>query len=193
MKKTTKYATFCLAIAVLAFCVPTTLLAGPNADAACGLDLNPETRNYSKEVSDTDMDSAAQAQKDGMIAVAVVAQGVADLDTYQVEVRFDPQVLEFVAGSQGDPVMDYANFLESEGGAAMGFRAVKTEEGVVNVSNALIGSDPGQAPEGSGIIAVLHFKILEEKPAELNLQNVFFLDSAQETDAVLQLSGAVVN
>ncbi len=168
------------------------MFADPNAGAGCGIDLNAETRNYDPGLSDADIESAVAAPKGSIVTVAVVAKGVTDLDTYQVEILYGPQILEFVASSSGGSG-EYPSFLESKGGAAMGFRAVKTQEGLVNVSNTLVGSDPGQAPDGSGIIAVVQFKVLEAKTTELELQNVHFLDSAQATDRIAALSGGIVN
>ena len=94
------------------------------------------------------------------------------MDTYQIEVRYDPQVLEFVKTPKTNLVVGTVTFLGSKGGTCFGFESVDPEKGTINVSNFISGNNRTLAPEGSGTISVLHFRILQNKPAKLTLGRV---------------------
>ncbi len=158
------------------------------------LDMDIFTMNYDDTVSNTDIDSELTACEDDEVWVAVVAQAVTDLDTYQVEVGFDTGRLEFLQGIEDDPsgatcgVGGTENLLKKNGGTSVGFQAVEQTAGTINISNTLTGSDCNEAPEGTGIIALLKFKVLDADPdALLTLGNVFFVDCSSDNESVTDL------
>ncbi|GEM_PF-4317566 len=133
----------------------------PVQGAGCALEMNSILKSEANE-----------------IWVNVVAQEANNLDTYQAEVNFDPVRMVFMGGYEDYPSEGIVNFLKKRGGTSIGFQAVKAADGKINISNALIGNNTDQAPEGSGIIALLKFKIADEAPNNfLKLSNVVFLDS----------------
>ncbi len=180
-------------ILILIVFLPATVLSGPNRNAGCALDANPETADYAQTVSSENIETSIKARPGEIVAIAAVAQGTSDLDTYQIEVRYDPQVLEFVKTPKTNLVVGTVNFLGSKGGTCFGFESVDPEKGTINVSNSIAGNIGTHAPEGSGTISVLHFRILQNKPAKLKLENVVFMASDGVADRVERLAGAAVN
>ena len=71
--------------------------------------------------------------------------------------------------------------------------------GKVNIANALTGSDEAQAPEGSGIIALLKFKVLAfGSDIKLTLSNVKYMDTEGSNeplviDDITTLDGAAID
>ncbi len=186
--------TTAIALVVALALVPAagTVHAGKNKNAGCGIDLGPETRNYDDHVSKRDIETVIDAAAGDVVTATVVVQGVVDLDTYQVEIAFDPEKLELLQVSKDAPVSGFENILESKGGQCLGYESVDESGGVVNIANSLVGRDSAQAPDGSGVIAVLRFKILDDRPAFLNLENVVFMDSASNRDTISALANAKI-
>jgi len=167
--------------------------AGPNASAACSLDMDYTTWSYESGISSTDIESSRIAYVNDIVSVAVVAQGVKNLDTYQVEVLYDKDRLQFIGGYEDIFLLGIENLLKNNGGTTIGFQAIEKEPGIVNIANALTGMDTSEAPEGSGMLAILKFKVLKEGPNELILLNVHFIDSFQKDDLIRIHSDAVIN
>lgn len=127
--------------------------------------------------------------------VAVVAQNVQDLDTYQVEVSYNPSELEFVMGVEDNPASEITNLLKQNGGTTVGFQAVERIPGTVNMANALSGKDCNEAPDGSGVLGLLKFRILDtdsDSDIQLILENVFFNDCNDNEKEITELSGGTV-
>jgi hypothetical protein len=163
----------------------TPLWAGPNGSASCAVDMNYTTQK---------IESNLKAKMNDNIWIAIVAQNVTNLDTYQVEVKFDVNRLKFLGGVEDNSMSGIVNLLKTNGGQTIGFQTKERRAGTVNISNALVGTDSKQAPEGSGIIALLNFKVLDAKPDNgLLLFNVHFLDSKQFDDNILNLKNAYLN
>jgi len=150
-----------ISLSVLLIC-PGMVCAGPNASAGCALDLDYTTRDYDPGITSKDIESEVDAAANEEIWVAVVAQNVTNLDTYQVEVNFDPLRMSFLEGYEDNAFAGVENLLKMNGGTTIGFQAVETTAGTGNVSNALTGMSTDEAPEGSGIIALLKFRVLDE-------------------------------
>ena len=171
--------------------------AGPNSSAGCALDLDYATHNYDSGITAENIESVITAEAGDEIWVAVVAQDVSNLDTYQAEVEFDPDHIAFVEGYEDEAFGGVENLLKKNGGTTIGFQAVENTPGKVNIANTLTKSDTAEAPEGSGIIALLKFKVLGED-IRLTLSNVRYMDSEGSNepivvDSVSNLTDAVVN
>ena len=159
------------------------------------LDLDISSMNYDQfEITVTDIDSTVTAGMDDEIIIAVVAQNVTNLDTYQVEINYDYALIAFVEAYEDNPMGGITNFLKSNGGTTIGFQAVETTPGTVNIANALVGSDPDEAPDGSGIIALIKFRVLStDCDNELSLSNVYYIDSSGVNRFISSTMNAVVN
>jgi len=167
--------------------------AGPNTSAGCSLDLDYSTRNYDAAITTKDIDDKIEAQESDEFFIAVVAQNSTNLDTYQIEVNFDPIKLSFLGGFEDHSFSGVDNFLKKNGGGTVGFMAVERDSGIVNIANALSGTDEAKAPEGSGVIAILKFKVLDvSEGIKLTLFNVNFLDSNGVNDSVTNLNGGEI-
>jgi len=159
-------------------------IAGPNSSAGCALDLN-----YLSPAIDT----YAHADKDQRIIVAVVAQNVRNLDTFQVEINFDPNRMTFLAAYE-EYSFDIPNFLTTNNGSTIGFKATQVNNSTINIANALIGTNKDEAPDGSGMIAFVGFNPIDNFPNNrLTLSNVNFIDSDGTRDEIFNLSHASVN
>ena len=172
--------------------------AGPNSSAGCAPDLDYETRAYDPEISEKDIEARTQASIGDEIWVAVVAQNVTNLDTYQAEVTFDPDNIAYLEGYEDNSFSGITNLLKNNAGTTIGFQAVENTPGTVNIANTLIGSDTDQAPEGTGIIALLKFRVIGgSSDVPLTLSNVKYMDSEGSNeplviDDISELGNAVL-
>ena len=149
------------------------------------IDMDISTINY-EDIND--VESELSVHENDEIWVCVVARGVTDLDTYQVEVFFDTGKLQFLEGAEENPIGGIKNLLKKNGGTTTGFLAVEKTPGTVNISNTLTGADCNQAPEGSGAIALLKFKVLSAGPnSELTPDNAFFVDCTGNNKEITEL------
>jgi uncharacterized repeat protein (TIGR01451 family) len=162
--------------------------------AALSLDMDPSTRNYDDTISSKDIEQTIFVPENNEAWIAVVAQGVTDLDTYQVEVSFDTERVAFIEGVEDNPFEGIENLLKKNGGDTVGFQAVETIAGTVNIANALTYTDCDQAPEGTGILALLKFRVLDTDPDNyLTLGNVFFIDCNGSQQEVTNLTNGSFN
>jgi hypothetical protein len=164
--------------------------------AGLALDMNTDTRNYLNVFSYQDIEATApgSAGIGDEIWVAVVAQNVTNLDTYQAEVTFDPLKLDYLGGIEDNPVSGIYNLLKKNGGTTVGFQAIEQcpdNCGVINISNALTAETTAVAPEGTGILALLNFRVLNV--ASLGLSNVFFVDPYGVGQHITQLRGGGIS
>ncbi len=149
------------------------------------LDMDISTTNYEAA---SEIESQISACKEDEIWIAVVALNVTDLDTYQVEVSFDTDKLEFLEGAEENPMGGISNLLKKNGGTTTGFLAVEDVPGTVNISDTLTGADCDEAPEGSGALALLKFRVLSAgTDAELTLGNTFFVDCTGDNQGITDL------
>ena len=87
--------------------------------------------------------------------------------------------------------LDIKNILKKNGGGTIGFQCALIEPGKINIANTMTGEDEEQAPEGSGVLAIIEFKTLTNYPnARLTLANVLFIDTFNNHAVVQQLSHA---
>ncbi|MCP4105963.1 MAG: hypothetical protein GY749_10565 [Desulfobacteraceae bacterium] len=174
----------CLTSFLTIIILPNISHAGQNASAGCILDMDIATHSYEQVISSTDIESNTRAYTDDIISVAIVAQNVSNIDTYQAEVMYDPTVLQYIEAWEDAPMHGIKNVLKTRGGTSIGFQAVERKAGVVNIANTLTRADISEAPEGSGVLAVMRFKVLTGDSTELGLRNVCFVDSFQNRDFI---------
>ena len=157
-------------------------------DNGLALDMDISTTNYESTDPDSEIESQISACQDDEIWIAVAALGVTNLDTYQVEASFDTDKLEFLEGAEENPMGGINNLLKKNGGTTTGFLAVEDVPGTVNISDTLTGADCDEAPEGSGALALLKFKVLSAgTDAELTLGNTFFVDCTGDNQGITDL------
>ena len=167
-------------------------LAEHEKKSACYLDMDITTRTYNNADA-VDIESSIISYADDTIMVGIIAQNVLNLDTFQVEVNYDPSVLSFIAAAEDLTYKGIKTILKKNGGSTIGFQATEKKSGTINISNTLIGDDPQIAPEGTGLLAIIKFKVLSDKTTFLDLKNVFFVGSDKTEDPVNLLHGGKIN
>ena len=166
-----------------------------NSSAGVALDMDISTRAYDQErISVQDIEDTVCAATGETFWFALVAQDVQNLDTYEIEVSFDDSRLQLVAGMEDCPFNGIYNILKNNGGSTVGFQAVENKPGTVNVANALVGSDENEAPEGSGILALLGFQALDEDyDNALTVSKANYIDYSGRIDEIAARLNASAN
>ena len=165
-----------------------------NDKSGVAIDMDYETHDYEDVFSLKDIESSISASKNDELWVSVVAQQTNNLDTYQVEIIFDPDRLEFVSSAEENTFLNINNILKKNQGETIGFQALEKRSGNINISNSLVGSDCDKAPEGSGVLGLLKFKLLDDEPENsLTLKNTFFVNCNNDKQSITKLSHAAFN
>jgi hypothetical protein len=167
----------------------------PNLDAGVAVDMDYTTHNYEQTgVTLVDIETQSTAAVGEDVWIAVVAQNVTNLDTYQVEINFDSSKIMFLEGYEENPFAGVTNLLKKNGGTTIGFQAVESVSGTVNIANALVGTDTNQAPEGSGVLALLKFRVLGGScDTSLILNNVNYVNSVGVNTLITTTTDGMVN
>jgi hypothetical protein len=163
--------------------------------SGCALDLDLNTINYDDTISLKDIETQVLTHTNASIRVGVIAQNVMNLDTYQVEILFNPKQFVFIKGEEDNISSGLKNILKKNGGQTLGFSSIENSPGVVTISNALSGQpDESIAPEGSGIIAILHFKVQTCSSFEnnLSLSQIYYLDHNLGEEVVHNYTNAII-
>ncbi|KPA17769.1 conserved hypothetical protein, secreted [Candidatus Magnetomorum sp. HK-1] len=179
---------------IYALCFISLSWAENNQMAGCALDLDYTSRNYISKNFETDIDSTAHIQTGEEILILVVGQNVSNLDTYQVIINYNPSNIEFIKAYEDYPLDGIHNLLKQNKGETLGIRAKVLSPGKINITNSLIGNDTSEAPEGSGVLCVLKFKMLNHQTkTSIRLSNVYFVDSDVNKDDITHLKHALLN
>jgi len=193
MKKDLHIRVYWLLCCLFLVACPINNYAGQNSSAGCSLDMDYTTQAYTNEISTVDIETNVFSTDNNDILIGVIAQNVKDLDTYQVEIKYDPNVLKLIDVSEDIPMKGIINILKQNNGRTIGFQSTLKKSGIINISNTLVGSDSTKSANGSGVIAVLKFKVLSDVSTSLELSNVRFVDSLQKEDHVVKVNGANCN
>jgi len=151
---------------------------GPNEDAGIKFDLNATTYGNQNQTS---MDPPSI---DDYIRVDVYAINVHNLDTYEFEVNYNPNQLEYITTTSTNPITYEENILTSNGGEALGPLIDTSTPGVLSISMTLTGTDTTEAPEGEGLVADIVFQVLTTEQDSLTFGNVYFYDSFGVMDVI---------
>jgi len=177
-------------IFILLVTITTQSIAGSNKLPGCAIDLDITTKSYESGVSSIDIENNRVFYTNDSIYIAIIAQNVSNLDTYQAALHYDDSKLEFIGGFEDIPIFGVINILKQNAGNTLGFQAVKLNNGVITLANSLIGNNISDAPEGSGVIGVIGFKILSKGECSLKLDNVYFVDSLGNKEKVINLNNS---
>ncbi len=135
--------------------------AGPNEKAGCSIDADATTFDYDDAVSRTDIETAVFAEAGQNFYLLVAAQNVVNLDTFNILVDFDQDILEFVGGETSS--LDIENIMEKENAFAVCMKptVLESSPGTVAFACSLQRGQEGKAPDGSGVAAILEFRLKE--------------------------------
>jgi hypothetical protein len=184
---------FCMAGLVELALLSDSACAGPNSEAGCAVDMGIYTHYYSDEITKHNIEPSIAAEAGQTVFVMIVAQNVTDLDTYEIEALFDPTRLKFIQGFEENQFDGITNILKKFYGTTLGFQAVCQSPGKAIIANTLVDNNRNEAPEGSGVLAILEFETLDAKPDNfIQIGSVHFVDSDGNNDVVTKrLRGAV--
>ncbi|MCK4653768.1 MAG: right-handed parallel beta-helix repeat-containing protein [Candidatus Cloacimonetes bacterium] len=155
---------------------------GPNENAGITFDLNSTT--YGNQ-------NLLQIPEPGVgdyIRLDVYAQDVVNLDTYEFEVIYNTNRLQYITAVSTNPITYEGNLLESNGGTALGWMVDTSIPGVLSIAYTLAGTDTLQAPEGDGLIADIVFQALTTGNSYLSFGSVYYHDSYGTMDEITNTS-----
>ena len=159
------------------------------SDTGVALDMDISTHNYDNSVSNTDIETHTHAFLNGEVTFAIVIQNVLNLDSYQVKILFDSSRMAFINAIEDDPSQNIVNILKKNGGDTL-FQPAIESPGKVNISSSLVKKDCNNSPEGSGVLALLKFKVMDSEPDNtLTPVNVLYTDCNDTLYKVTQLAG----
>jgi hypothetical protein len=174
-----------ISIIALATVFSGSVIAGPNSSAGCSVDMSIPLPGLTQSVV---------AYSNDTIDVAIVADNVSNLDTYQIELQFDPKYLQFAGAYEEDPfILGIDNILKKNGGKTIGFQTIENKAGLLNITNTLVGASTDQAPEGTGVLAIVSFKVLEKGTSAISIKSAIFVDSNHNEDKVERISNGQLN
>ena len=173
-------------IGILTILTASAVFAGPNENAGIRFDLDATT--YGNQ-NDTTM--AAPSVGD-YIRVDVYAINVHNLDTYEFEVNYDHNQLDFIAATPTNPITYEPNILTTNGGTALGWMIDTSTPGVLSIAYTLTGTDTLEAPEGEGLIADIVFQALTTTQGFLTFGDVYYHDSFDVIDIITDKGIAVL-
>ena len=111
------------------------------------MDMDLSTTDYS---SPSDIEPEIEIREGDEIWVAAIALDVEDLDTYQVEIEYDPERMELLDFAEDGPGGESReNILKKNGGVTTGIVGTETAPGKINLipilSQARIANRPPKA------------------------------------------------
>jgi PKD repeat protein len=128
------------------------------------------------------------------IWVAIIAQNVQNLAAFQMDINYDAEQLEyldFLKEIYGFP--EKKQILEMSGGSTIGF-CQKINENTINISFSLTNSSPDITANGSGYLIFLRFQLKQmDQYAQLNMNNVLFIDSDNHVEHITDVTNGIVN
>ena len=159
---------------------------GPNENAGIVFDLDATT--YGNQ-NDTTMTTPGVGD---YIRVDVYAINVHNLDTYEFEVLYNQNQLDYITATATNPITYEQNILTTNGGTALGWMIDSSTSGVLSLAYTLAGTDTLEAPEGEGLIADILFQVLSTIGDSLTFGDVYFYDSFGVMDIITDKGIAII-
>ena len=150
--------------------------AGQNASAGIRIDLNSGTSGNQNQTS------ISPPAVGSHVRVDIYVVNASNLDTYEFNLNYNSNDLQFTQATEDQPTTYENNFLKKDGGSTVGWTVDTSTPGVVNIANTLIGNNPAQAPEGEGLLASIVFLVLQSPPGNLTFGDVFWYDNNNNKD-----------
>ncbi len=182
MKKV-NYISVALVLGIL-FLFCSHVIAGPNENAGIRFDLDAITYGNQNQTS------IAPPSVGAFIRLDVYAINVHNLDTYEFEVNYNPNQIEYITTTSTNPITYEENILTSNGGEALGPLIDTSTPGVLSISMTLTGTDTTEAPEGEGLVADIVFQVLSTIGDSLTFGDVYFYDSFGVMDIITDTNTA---
>ena len=162
------------------------IFAGPNENAVIRFDLDAAT--YGNQ-NDTTMTTPGVGD---YIRLDVYCIDVHNLDTYEFEVLYNQNQLDYITATATNPITYEPNILTNNGGTALGWMIDSSAPGVLSLAYTLAGTDTLEAPEGEGLIADIVFQVLSTFGDSLTFGDVYFYDSFGVVDIITDKGIAII-
>ena len=163
----------------------------------CAIDFNVETHNFEPDLSRQDINSWTYVSAGQFIWVGVVAQNVSNIKLYQVKLSYPQEYFRFVEGSKNyeDQSSPRFNLLIKNNGEMLWMTPTEEIKGCITLANTLTGKpDENVAPEGSGFLGFLKFKVLKDVSNQrMTLSEVIYQDIYENNISVKNLVHGVIN
>ena len=155
--------------------------------AVVALDMDISTISYQETISDKHIENSIFIEQNQNIKIPIVCQDCKDVDSYEVVVEFDPAKLEFVKCDEDDLNIGLINILKKNGGESLGV-IVSPGNGNINISNTLTGTSCEQTADGSGILGILSFNVLDaQSESIISISSVYINNCHDEVEKVTTL------
>jgi len=162
-------------------------------NSGCSLDMNYKTHDYDQDkLSLKHIELSTSAIINNEIITAVIANNVTDLYAYNIIVKFNAKRLSFIQGVTENAEENLNNILKQDNIQTLGFITKKDNNKII-ITNTMTGT-PEHGANGSGILALLKFKVLDEQPDNfLTLYQVNYIDINDNNSQITNLFNSVIN
>ncbi|MBD3345426.1 MAG: hypothetical protein GF401_10230 [Chitinivibrionales bacterium] len=123
--------------------------------------------------TDTENSSAGD-----QIKILVMIKDVTNLDTYSIDIVYDPEILELKQTAVEDPFAGIRNVLSAGNGKII--PVIRKEEGTVNISATLTGTHATGTIRENAALGVLIFTVKETAQTVITLKNGELLNNKRE-------------
>ena len=159
---------------------------GPNAGAGIEFDLDANTSGNQH------VTAISSQPADTYIRLDVYATGVHNLDTYEFEVVYNVDELDYISSSATNPITYEGNILTSEGGTAVGWMVDNSTPGILSIAYTLTGTDTLEAPEGDGLLGDIVFQAKVNTYGILSFGEVYYYDTFGVSDLITDTGTATL-
>jgi len=159
---------------------------GPNAGAGIEFDLDANTSGNQH------VTAISSQPADTYIRLDVYATGVHNLDTYEFEVVYNVDELDYISSSATNPITYEGNILTTNGGSAVGWMVDNSTPGILSIAYTLTGTDTLEAPEGDGLVADIVFQAKVDTYGILSFGEVYYYDTFGVSDLITDTGTATL-
>jgi len=150
------------------------IIGGPNSSARLFVDFDPFTEA---------IENINTTTEDKNVLIAVKVKGIRNLDGFSFSVMYDTTEYRFINFYKKRPDDNGPTFLESEGGE-IGAYIMKRKGNTLFFAASLKGDNPDYAPDGRGILAVIHFEKMKKNGGTISINSIEFIDSNLQLDTL---------
>jgi len=172
-----------------------------NDSPGCAVDFNIHTNNYDQNVvTQNDIDSRIRITAGKLLILGIVAQNVTKLKFFQVKVHYSYENLNFLRGDEDfidifNPNNSRYNLLKKNGESTLWISPTDSPKGCITLSSSISGnSNEIMAPDGSGFLGFLYFKVLNnDSTIFIILSDVHYVDIYKKDTLVVQHIPGIIN
>ena len=172
-----------------------------NNSPGCAVDFNIKTNNFDQNsISYKDIDSMVRISAGDFVIVGIVAQNVSKLKLFQVKVIYSTEKLLFLRGNEDfidifNPNNSRYNLLKKTGENTIWISPTDNQGGCITLSSSISGkSDEIVAPDGSGFLSFLYFKVLKDNSTiSITFTDVHYVDTDDNNTLIINHIPGIIN